>query len=156
MTAVFDRFLDLFRDLERHDVEYILIGGLAVVLHGFPRFTEDVDLLLRPTPDNVERLKRALTEGGWLTDSEAGEIVYTDLDEYAVIRVGTAQGFYIDIMARVGSVAEYESVEWEEIEVEGVKIRVATAPALLDLKKNSLRPRDQEDVLFLKRLLGKS
>ena len=58
-------------------------------------------------------------------------------------------------MARVGSVAEYESVEWEEMEVRGVRIRVATPAALLRLKKDSLRPRDQEDVLFLERLLDR-
>src|SRR5258706_87012 len=56
----FERFLDLLKALKREGVDYVLVGGVAVNLHGIVRATEDVDPFIRPSEDNVERLKRAL------------------------------------------------------------------------------------------------
>ena len=61
MPSAFDRLSDLLRALEDERVRYVLFGGQAVNLHGIPRFTEDIDLFVEPTADNVERLRRALT-----------------------------------------------------------------------------------------------
>lgn len=47
------------RSLDDAGARYVLIGGFAVILHGGERTTKDIDLLVDPTPDNVERLKRA-------------------------------------------------------------------------------------------------
>ena len=57
----FERFLDLVKALTREGVEYVLVGGVALNLHGIVRATEDVDLFIRPSEDNVDRLKRAPT-----------------------------------------------------------------------------------------------
>lgn len=56
----FARFLDVVRAFERAKVDYVLVGGVAVNLHGILRATEDIDFFLRPTPDNVQRLRTAL------------------------------------------------------------------------------------------------
>jgi len=63
--------LTLFACLERHDVRYVLVGGLAAVLHGVPRATFDVDLLLDATLPNVNRLIEALSEAGFETAGQA-------------------------------------------------------------------------------------
>lgn len=55
---------ELFASLERHDVEYVLVGGLAAILHGVPRATLDVDLLIEPSRGNAERLLAALAGAG--------------------------------------------------------------------------------------------
>jgi hypothetical protein len=52
----------IFAVLERHDVDYILIGGLAAVLHGSALVTNDADICPRRTPENLERLAAALRE----------------------------------------------------------------------------------------------
>ena len=57
----FKEFLQL---LSEHQVEYLLIGGQALALHGVPRFTKDADLWLRNTDENLERAKRALQSFG--------------------------------------------------------------------------------------------
>jgi hypothetical protein len=49
-----------FRSFERFRVEYLLISGQAAILHGAATFSEDVDLWIRPTPENVTRFLRGL------------------------------------------------------------------------------------------------
>jgi len=46
--------------LEQHDVDYVLVGGLALGVHGLVRATRDIDVFVRPTSENVERLRAAL------------------------------------------------------------------------------------------------
>jgi hypothetical protein len=52
----------IFAVLDAHRVEYVVIGGLAVQVHGHVRMTNDVDLIPSPTPENLEHLAAALTE----------------------------------------------------------------------------------------------
>ena len=52
----------IFAVLDAHRVEYVVIGGLAVQVHGHVRMTNDVDLIPAPTPRNLARLAEALTE----------------------------------------------------------------------------------------------
>ncbi len=52
----------IFATLDAHEVEYVVIGGLAVQVHGHVRMTNDVDLIPSPTPENLNRLAEALTE----------------------------------------------------------------------------------------------
>lgn len=52
----------IFAMLDAHRVEYVVIGGLAVQVHGHVRMTNDLDLIPAPTPRNLERLATALTE----------------------------------------------------------------------------------------------
>lgn len=60
MPTAFDQLVDLLGALDAEGVEYVLLGGQAVNLHGIPRFTEDIDLFVRPTRENVARLRAAL------------------------------------------------------------------------------------------------
>ena len=58
----FKELLELFN---RHKVEYLIVGGYALAFHGAPRVTGDIDLFVRPTNDNAERILRALDEFGF-------------------------------------------------------------------------------------------
>src|SRR5271166_5088327 len=51
--------------LNSNGVEYLVVGAFAVAFHGFPRYTADLDLLVRPTADNADRLVRTLAEFGF-------------------------------------------------------------------------------------------
>jgi hypothetical protein len=55
-------YLDLFSALHRHDVEYVLIGGLAVALHGVERTTMDIDVCVVVSPGNLNQLVTAAQE----------------------------------------------------------------------------------------------
>lgn len=59
-----NRLQDVFRSFHRHEVRYIVIGGIASILHGVPRATFDLDLLIEATLDNAQRLLEALVEAG--------------------------------------------------------------------------------------------
>jgi hypothetical protein len=63
-----NRLQDVFASLEKHQVEYVIIGGIASILHGVPRATFDLDLL-SATPENADRLLAALLEAGLGTAS---------------------------------------------------------------------------------------
>ncbi len=56
--------IDLLSEFESTQVEYLLVGGQAVALHGFPRFTKDADLWVRDEPHNLERVRAALEAFG--------------------------------------------------------------------------------------------
>src|SRR5260370_33204641 len=55
-------FLEL---LNSNEVEYLVVGAFAVAFHGFPRYTADLDLLVRPTAENAARVLRALSQFGF-------------------------------------------------------------------------------------------
>ncbi len=50
----------IFKTLSAHKVDYLIAGGMAVNLYGVPRFTKDLDIMVEPSPGNLERLRRAL------------------------------------------------------------------------------------------------
>jgi len=141
----------VFKALEKNEVEYILIGGFAVILHGFPRFTQDVDLLIKMTDLNIKRLQDALFEV--FQDQEIYNITFSDLKKYAVVRYGSPEGFHLDLISKVEQLATYVDIKYEMIQVEEVAIRTASPESLRYLKKDSLRPEDQRDLIFLEELM---
>jgi hypothetical protein len=61
---VLNRLQDVFRSFQKHEVKYIVIGGIAAILHGVPRATFDLDILIEAKPDNAQRLLNALLDAG--------------------------------------------------------------------------------------------
>ena len=144
-------FQAILSALSAGNVDYILIGGLAVAYHGVPRFTEDIDLFVRRDPENIARLKNALRTV--FDDESIDEITYDDLVEYAVVRYGTPDDFYIDVMDRIGEAFSYEDLDYEVIEMDSIPIRIATIETLIRLKKGTLREIDRLDVAMLQEKL---
>ncbi len=64
-----NRLKDVFASFQRHDVKYVVIGGIASILHGVPRATFDLDLLILSDKDNARRMLAALLEAGLGTAS---------------------------------------------------------------------------------------
>jgi hypothetical protein len=145
----FERFLALLRELERHAVDYVLVGGVALNLHGIVRATEDIDLFIRPDVQNVERLRSAL-RSVW-NDPDIEQITAEDLaGEYPAIRYGPpGEHFVIDILSRLGTAFQFDDIEAETIEVEGVRVRLVTPSMLYRMKKGTVRPIDWADAAAL-------
>lgn len=97
---LFHKFLSVLSRIEKHNVEYVLIGGFAVVLNGLPRATQDLDIFIKNSESNVKKLREALYD--IFSDDSIYEITYEELMEYPVIRFGTNEGFFIDIVSRIG------------------------------------------------------
>lgn len=148
---LFERFLEVIDALEAEGVDYVLIGGFAMVLHGLPRVTQDIDIFVKPVQDNVERLTRAFDSV--FHDESINEITLEELSKYPVIRYGTQDGFCIDILIKIGDVFTYRDLEYNTIEFEGHKIKVASIETLYKLKKDTIRPIDKTDTFFLEELM---
>src|SRR5215471_3437621 len=90
-----DDLLFLCRCLNEAGAKYIVIGGWAVIQHGFERTTSDVDLLVESSPENFQKIKTAMLK---LPDGAIRELKPDDLDKFIVVRVGDE--FVIDLMKR--------------------------------------------------------
>jgi hypothetical protein len=135
--------------LNARGARYVLIGGFAVITHGAVRTTKDIDLLVDTSPENVERIKLALSI---LEDNAAAEIADSDLADYTVVRV--ADEVLIDLMGRACGVTYQDAIgDVETVTVQGVPIRLASKRTLL-LTKRTIRPADQIDRRFLEELLA--
>jgi hypothetical protein len=134
--------------LDRENARYAVIGGFAIIHHGYLRTTADIDLLIDPSIDNVERVRRALSV---LHDKAVLEVRLTDLETYTVVRV--ADEVVVDLMAKACGVTLAE-IEANVVigEIDGVSVRYASAADLLRTKQ-TLRPKDAVDRLFLEEIL---
>ena len=147
MTNQFDNFLKVLKALDNEQVDYILVGGVAVIIHGIERLTRDIDIFVKMNETNIQKLRNALHS--IFNDKSIDEITLEELHKYAVIRFGAPDGFYIDIMARLGEMAVYEDLEYEIIHYQNTKIKIATPETLYELKKETLRLKDKYDAAYL-------
>ena len=149
----YEELLELFRALGARNVEYVVVGAVAMALHGIVRGTQDVDLFVRPTEENVARLRQALFDV-W-QDPAISEISATELaGETPVVRYTPTDDMTVDVISRIGEAFTFDQIEWEEVAADGVKVRVATPRMLLAMKKDTLRPIDGRDVHELRERFG--
>jgi hypothetical protein len=137
--------VSLCKALNHEGVRYILIGGFAVILHGFVRATKDIDLLVDASVENVLRLKRAMAT---LPDNAIALISDDEVDRYGVVRV--ADEIVVDLMKSACGI-DYEAAakHIERRDVEAVSIPIADEELLIRTK-NTVRPSDAADVQFLR------
>lgn len=146
-----DKVLKVIDSLNKLDVQYVIIGGYAVILHGFLRATDDIDILLEMSSDNISNFQKALLNV--YNDHEINEISFKELQTYSVIRYGTPDNFYIDVISRIGEMFSYKNIDKVSKVIDGVEIKFASAESLFMMKKNTYREKDNIDILFLKEKL---
>ena len=147
----FEEFLKIIDAFNKEHVDYIVIGGVAVILNGFERFTNDLDIFIEVIPQNVERLKKSLLN--IYKDASINEILSEDFNNYPVIRYGTPNGFYLDIIGKLGEMVKYEDLKYEIKNINGVNVKIAAPETLYTLKKDTIREKDKIDAQFLKKLI---
>jgi hypothetical protein len=148
----------IFAALQRHRVEYLTIGGVAVNVHGHLRNTRDVDVLIEWTEENMARLAAALDQLDaklFGVDAELLDIDPHDPDDLyngANFTLRTAAGG-LDLFdsAEIPGGRPYEEMRPRavEVEVQGVRVRAVGLDDLIRLKRESGRDRDLEDVATL-------
>jgi len=150
-----EEILRVLRAFEAAGLEYVLIGATAMGVHGLVRATEDVDLVIKATPENVERLRVAL-RAAYGGDPHIDEITAGDLlGDYPALRYYPPTGdLYFDVIVRLGEAASFETVDAESMTIEGTRVNVATPAALYRLKRDTVRARDREDAAALKQRFG--
>lgn len=136
-------FKELLALLDSEKVEYLLVGGYAVGLHGYPRGTGDMDIWYRRSAENVSRLLRTLERFGFSLDS-------LPVERFAranqVIRFGSPP-LRVDLVTDIsgGDFDDFYSRR-EMVELQGVQVSVVS---LEDLKRNKAaagRAKDRDDL----------
>ena len=150
MNELFDDFRDLLVDLHDAGAEFVVVGGHAVAFHGHPRATKDLDVLVRPSPENAARVYRALASFG--APLQAFEVGVADFASYdGILQIGVPPR-RIDIINRAGGITFDEAIAaGDRFELEGRSIRVIGREALLKNKRSVGRPQDLADVAALER-----
>lgn len=146
--------LRLFAALEAEGVAYVLVGGVALNLHGLVRATEDVDLFVRSDEANVARLRRSLRR--LVDDPDIEGIQAADLaGPYPVVRYASPDGgLTVDLLARLGDRFAFDDLRAERLVVAGTPVVVATPATLWRMKRDTVRAIDAEDAARLQAAFG--
>ncbi len=136
---------DVFSSLQQHKVRYIVIGGIAAVLHGVPRATFDLDILIDADPENAKKLLDAFLEAnlGTAGMTTADEIISQEITIFK-------DRVRIDVQTSTPGLKFEEAWERREtMEYQKQKFFVASRQDLISSKRASGRPVDLEDVRLL-------
>ena len=140
-----NRLQDVFASFQKHEVKYVVIGGIAAVLYGVPRATFDLDILIEATPDNVQRLLDALLEAGLGTASliSADELLANEISVF---------NDWVRIDVRTSTPGLRFEDGWqnrETMEYQGQTFHIVSKDDLIASKRASGREVDLEDVRLL-------
>ena len=144
-------------------VEYLVVGGVAVVLHGHLRVTADLDIVLKLDPPNVERAMQVLQELGFRPRAPVplSDFSNAAIRESWVIDKGLTvlslwspdrPGFELDLFVREPFDFESTSSRAVRVQLDNSTTMVVSIPDLIALKKEAGRPRDLEDISALRNL----
>ncbi|MBU1297620.1 MAG: nucleotidyltransferase family protein [Bacteroidetes bacterium] len=137
----------LLRLLNEHDVKYVVIGAAAFPAHGYSRTTQDIDILIDSSEENLKKVRAALSAFGY----DLIDITDEDLKTKKVlIRQYLVE---TDIHPFVKGVT-FDEV-WErkiETKIEDVKFFVASIDDLISMKKAAGRGKDLDDIRVLEKL----
>ncbi len=124
-------------------VRYLVIGGYAVALHGYPRYTKDIDIWIEPTPENAANMVKALEQFGFGSlGLKAEDFLVPD----QVIQLGYPPN-RIDLLTTASGV-DFETcyASRVEVEVDGVTVNFIDLPNLKKNKKAVGRLQDLADL----------
>ncbi len=149
---------ELFRALARHDVEYVTIGGIAIQAYGGQRLTQDLDIAIATSTENVTRLASALLDldarilgpDGKRSQSAPSATLLRSSDQWHLI---TDHG-PLDILtlpAHLGSFADMRA-RAHEVPLGDLSIPIAHREDLLKMKRAAGRPQDLADIRLLESL----
>lgn len=145
-----DDFRELLTALSDEGAEFVLIGGWALALHGYGRGTDDMDVLVRPSPENAQRVFRALVRFGAPVSAHGVTEGLFAQSGYGY-RMGVKPNL-IEILTKVDGIDFDEAtLEGKSFELDGRVIPYIGRAALLKNKRAAGRPKDLADVDWLER-----
>jgi len=140
---------ELLRSFRSRNVEFVVVGAHALAFHGYPRFTGDLDLLVRPTDDNAERIVHALEDFGFV---DLGLAVSDFTRPDAVVQLGHPP-------ARVDILTAITGVSWDDASAGSIEVTLGEYPVpvlglreLIANKRSTGRTRDLADLEALEDL----
>jgi predicted nucleotidyltransferase len=160
MSHASERALDLrelFRALAEHDVDYLVIGGVAAQVHGRRRTTKDLDVTPAPDPANFERLAAALVALDAHQEGIGPTAPRPTADQLRLAAIApplnTRHG-ELHIINDVPGAAAYETMRTRSLalDLDGIDIHIVSVDDLIRMKQTSGRPGDLEDIEALTEL----
>lgn len=156
-------YIDIIKKLNEAGVRYVVVGGVAVNLHGVPRMTYDLDLLVDLEDENLETLLRMLDGWGFrprvpvrileLADGEKRREWIRDKGMKAFNLVNEDWALSeIDIVIDSPVTCEAAIENRVVLTVSGVEIPVASIPDLISMKRNTGRAQDEADIRYLEQV----
>lgn len=142
-------FVDFLKSLNKCEVESILVGGYAVILHGYHRTTGDIDIWVKPTKENHQRLQSAFKDFGLpLHAISLDDFLSTEkVDVFTFGRPPVA----IDLLTKVSGLEFDEALrDSEAVIVDGAPTRLLSVQSLRAAKLAAGRHRDLDDLEHLK------
>ncbi len=147
--------------LNQHDVEYVVIGGLALMAHKAPRATKDIDIVPDPNPENLDRLWAALAEleatplgiGDFAANEAPLDWSRENLDFGGNWLLRTTAG-RIDILQYVAGVDGYDQLRTNAVDIvdpDAGRIWFAGKDDLIAMKRAAGRPQDLLDIERIER-----
>lgn len=131
-------FQDFIRALNHQDVDYILLGGYAVILHGYNRTTGDMDIWVRKTSENYKKIEKAFVEFG-MPVFDMTEANFLNNPEMNVFTFGSSP-VCIDLMTDAKGLEFENTFQKAELrEIEGLSVRVIHINDLLHAKSSAGR-----------------
>jgi predicted nucleotidyltransferase len=147
---------EIFRVLNEHKVEYIVVGAFAVQTHGFVRNTVDLDIVPRPDIGNLSRLGEALGSMGARVFRSAQPVNVTDphlLRRASLVPLMTDHGRLdlLNVASTSGLPADYAAIRERalEVELDGATLAVVGLDDLIRMKKAAGRAQDLADIRAL-------
>jgi hypothetical protein len=144
-------FVEMLSALSAAGADYLIVGAYAMAAHGWPRATGDIDIWVRPTPDNAARVMQALEAyGAPLFDLSADDLTRPD----TVFQIGVPPG-RVDILSGVSGIEFAEA--WTSritVTLAGVEVSAIGFDALLKNKLAAGRPKDLADIAWLRSKVG--
>jgi len=138
---------DLLKLLNEKQAEYIVIGAQACAAHGYVRATDDIDILIYPTERNIERVRSALEAFGYDTTDAS-------LEDFQQRKILFRQYWFdVDIHPFATGVKTEEAFQ-NRVEgiYEGIPTEFPSLEDLIKMKEAANRPKDQEDLLYLREI----
>jgi predicted nucleotidyltransferase len=142
-------YVKLFEKLLSGGVEFLILGWAAVSLHGFPRMTNDIDILLKNSSENITRFITAIR--GW-GEGFGADLTHEDFQGPGCVRI--EEDFPLDVFTLLNGKPYgcFDAAAVKYVLAEGVEVRCLAIADLIELKKATQREKDELDVAVLRRL----
>lgn len=142
-------FKELLEELGRDAVEFLLVGGYAVAFHGRPRATNDIDIFLNGSPENLERAARALARFG--APQQVVRCIRA-MQESEVVFMGQPP-LRVDFLRSIDGVESADLfAQAVDAKIDGTAVKVISLAHLIENKRAAGRPQDLIDAELLERV----
>lgn len=155
-------YIDLLEQLYHHHVKYLIVGGLAVNLYGVPRVTQDIDIIVFITPDNIRKLNKILKDLDYIPrlpvnpndmanpDILKGWIENRNLKAFSFYH--REQNYKVVDIVLVHPLDFEASFNNKAIrKAKGIEIYLASIDDIIKMKEFSGRSQDMSDIEMLKK-----